>query len=411
MILYRLFYRIGLLFLHLLNGFHPKLKLGYQLRQKQNGIYPWLNFPKHTSPVWFHCASGEFEYALPLIRKIKEQNPLQKILVTYFTPSYLPRLSKEKLVDYVCPAPWDTPQVMRDFIEHHKPKALLIARTDFWQEMTGQCYQQKIPTLVFSMTFNKNLNPLSYLFYLWQFRFIERFYVVAEDDKTKLSRLIPPERIIVAGDTRYEQCLFRLQNSAPIKADKNKLDAKKKIFIAGSLWPEDQDVIMSLIRQQKEKAHWIIVPHEIHKNTLDKISEDLKSMNLEAVLSSEISSWDGRGVLIINEFGMLAHLYKIADMAFVGGSFRRRVHSVMEPLATGCLTFVGPYYHNSREAEEFSQLTHFPLAPVQVVSAQNIDERFLLALSTWNEASAEQLRTYFKSKAHATEILLKQLSL
>jgi 3-deoxy-D-manno-octulosonic-acid transferase len=52
----------------------------------------------------------------------------------------------------------------------------------------------------------------------------------------------------------------------------------------------------------------------------------------------------------VDQTGILAELYTQAQFAFVGGSFKKTVHSVMEPLAAGCVTFVGPKHQNNREA-------------------------------------------------------------
>jgi 3-deoxy-D-manno-octulosonic-acid transferase len=414
MIIYRLIYQIVMVLLRLLNGAHPKLQKGYQLRQKVNGVYPWLLFPKHTEPIWFHCASGEFEYALPLIRKIKELHPEQKILVTYFTPSYLPRLQNEPLVDYLCPSPWDTPKVLREFIAHHKPKALLFARTDVWAEMAKQSYMAKVPTMIFSMTFNKQLGFFSSLFHSWKLTFIDRFFVVSDQDKQKLVRLFPEERIFVTGDTRYEQCLFRLQqaekNQPHLKVDLSLLS--KPVFVAGSLWAEDEVEMLALLQSHKDKCHFIFVPHEVDDKHLHELSEKINAAGERSVLSDSIHTWTGKGVLIVNEFGLLAHLYRLAPLAFVGGSFKRNVHSVMEPLATGTLTYVGPHHHNSREAEEFSQMEDiFPLAPVQIVDRENFSEKFSRGLELWNEKEAQKLRELFSSRAHATEKIITHLQL
>jgi 3-deoxy-D-manno-octulosonic-acid transferase len=412
MILYRMIYQMVMVLLRFLNGAHPKLEKGYALRQKQNGVYPWLLFPKHTEPLWFHCASGEFEYALPVIRKIKERHPEQKILVTYFTPSYLPRLTQEALVDYLCPSPWDSPGVMREFIEHHRPKALLIARTDVWTEMTKQCVEKNIPTSLFSMTFNKDPGFFAKLFYSWQLRFVNTFFVVSEEDKKKLSRVVSAARITVAGDTRYEQCLYRLQQGEKrkpnIKVDPELLS--KKLFVAGSLWAEDEEVLLEVMKLHREKYHWILVPHEVHEDHLIELSEKINAIGERAVLSDNIHTWTGKGVLIINEFGLLAHLYKLAHGSFVGGSFKKSVHSVMEPLATGSLTFVGPHYHNNREAEEFAQLkSPFPISPVQVVTRLSFSTELQKNMELWDETAAENLRQLFLSKAHATDRILSQL--
>jgi 3-deoxy-D-manno-octulosonic-acid transferase len=60
--------------------------------------------------------------------------------------------------------------------------------------------------------------------------------------------------------------------------------------------------------------------------------------------------------LIVDQTGILAELYLKARWAFVGGSFRKTVHSVMEPLAAGCVTFVGPLHTNNREAVAFEKM-------------------------------------------------------
>ena len=48
--------------------------------------------------------------------------------------------------------------------------------------------------------------------------------------------------------------------------------------------------------------------------------------------------------------GILAQLYQLADVAFVGGSFQGSVHNVMEPAAMGKPIIVGPTIQNSHEA-------------------------------------------------------------
>lgn len=408
MMIYRLVYLLVRLLLLLLHGVHPKLKKGYELRQRKNGTWPWLDHTPQTKPLWFHCASGEFEYALPLIRKIKEKDPSQKILVTYFTPSYLPRLSKEPLVDFYCPSPWDQPRFLEDFIRFHEPKALLIARTDIWQEMTHQCQRHKVPTLIFSMTFNKDLNSFSRLFASWQMRFIDRFFVVSEEDKEKLSRVYSAERIEVCGDTRYEQCLYRLKNT-PASTKISKASLTKPLIVAGSLWPEDEAALLDTLKETKDRFHWVIVPHELHETELMNLKEKMEGFGTQVQFSKDVKEWNGVGVLIVNEFGLLAHLYTLATAAFVGGSFRRSVHSVMEPLAAGALTFVGPHYHNSREAEEFSQMREgFPLSPVQIVKRGDVTEKVLAGVAKWDKPSAEHLQHVFMSKARATDNILKK---
>ncbi|MES2857251.1 MAG: glycosyltransferase N-terminal domain-containing protein, partial [Bdellovibrionota bacterium] len=124
----------------------PKIKEGLQQRQGQ----PWLAGPKQSNPFWFHCASGEFEYAKPVIREIKKREPTARILVTYFSPTMANAIKKFEGVDFAAPVPWDTQSSLQEFIDYHRPRALLIARTDAWPEMVATSRANGIPSLLFS---------------------------------------------------------------------------------------------------------------------------------------------------------------------------------------------------------------------------------------------------------------------
>jgi 3-deoxy-D-manno-octulosonic-acid transferase len=57
-------------------------------------------------------------------------------------------------------------------------------------------------------------------------------------------------------------------------------------------------------------------------------------------------------VVIFNTIGMLARLYKQTDIAFIGGSFGKGTHNVMEPAIFGQPVLFGPNHLNSHEAGE-----------------------------------------------------------
>ena len=63
---------------------------------------------------------------------------------------------------------------------------------------------------------------------------------------------------------------------------------------------------------------------------------------------------DARGndeLIVVDRVGVLAQLYGIGDMAYVGGGFGRAgLHSVLEPAAWGVPVVFGPNWQSSREA-------------------------------------------------------------
>jgi len=56
-------------------------------------------------------------------------------------------------------------------------------------------------------------------------------------------------------------------------------------------------------------------------------------------------------VIVVDRVGILADLYALADVAFVGGGYTRAgLHSVLEPAVFGVPVTVGPHWHMSRDA-------------------------------------------------------------
>ena len=55
--------------------------------------------------------------------------------------------------------------------------------------------------------------------------------------------------------------------------------------------------------------------------------------------------------MIMDKIGLLANLYALCRLAFVGGAFGPGVHNVLEPAAHGCAVLFGPRNLNSVEAQ------------------------------------------------------------
>ncbi|MBY0383898.1 hypothetical protein K2X05_01965, partial [bacterium] len=107
--------------------------------------------------------------------------------------------------------------------------------------------------------------------------------------------------------------------------------------------------------------------------------------------------------------GFLAELYKQSDFSFIGGSFRKQVHSVMESLACGCLTFVGPFYHNNREAIDFSQLKG-TLKPVQIATeSANLLKLIEETTPDWTTAHKQHLQSLVILKCGSSALLAQKI--
>ncbi len=327
---------------------------------------------KHR-PILIHAASGEYEYAKPLIRALKKEFPFIPILCTYFSPSYKDTISKDDNIDLSAPLPWDEPQTINLFFKTHRPQLILISRTDIWPLFLKIAAQQNIPRILFSATGY----PLPKIFHSlprWRYSFFDKVFCVSLQDKKLLNKQ-GVYHVEVMGDTRVDQTLYR--KSHPEKLEERHCP-KESSLICGSTWPEDEQQILrgsrDLIKENQLKL--IIVPHDISRITnLEKTLSALSLTHMKYSSTTEDFSTAQKNVLIVDQFGILPELYSWSHMAFVGGSFKRQVHSVMEPLTQGCFVLTGHRIKKNREALDFSQKHVGGLLAVQPLrTAQDITQ-------------------------------------
>ena len=293
-LIYPIIYTPVLWFFFLIRKFNQKWELWFKIREKKERVKAWLNFPKKTSPLWFHCSSGEYEYAKPVIREIKKKHPSQKILVTYFSPSVKNSLSESNDIDFYCPTPWDRKRDWKEFLDHHKPKALLITRTDLWPMMILSAKRAKIPCLLYSITMGKTYKRLEKWIKASLLKKMTALFCVGEEDKRNLETLLNPinspgqghipgnhgmdkinsglssmtSKIHICGDTRWDQCFFRLQNPKKLKPLNN---FNRPVFVAGSTWAKDEKVLIPFIKKFFKEVSFIISPHEPTSRNLENI--------------------------------------------------------------------------------------------------------------------------------------------
>lgn len=350
-------------------------KLREMIEDKNHGFYKIKKSGAEKEiadarPLWIHAASGEIEYARPVIREFKKRFPEVPILVTYSSPSAKKILESLHEVDIWASLPWDLDFMLTAFIAKWNPRALLFSRTDVWPVLAQVAKKNNIPTGLFSATFAANSSRLKGLSrYLTKFAMnhLGEIHCVSEEDRANLERLHLSTKIVVSGDTRFDQVFHRLENPKPLK---NTLmpSTDDFVLIAGSTWPEDEAILVpALAKMKREGLKIIIAPHETTPAHLEKLEKQFTEAGLPFVLYSKSTEWPTGSILLIDQIGILAELYTWADIAFIGGSFKKQVHSVMEALAAGLPVMVGPYHQNNREALFYQKKNFSSGMIVQVV--------------------------------------------
>lgn len=350
--LYRgLLFPLAFVSLHLFFPVLPR-KLRQMVQDRRETPWPSLV----SAPVWIHAASGEIEYAKPVIRELKARYPELPVLVTYFSPSAKRLIQGFPGIDLALALPWDRPSEVRRFLDFYKPRAGLFARTDVWPGWATEAKARGIPLLLFASTLSEDSSRTGWgraSLTRWAFSRLSAVFCVSEEDRRNVERIGAPVPAEVAGDTRYDQAFARLESGSTLPRELAPAP-DDFVFVCGSTWPEDEEVLVEALSLTKgEGIRAVLVPHETGDSRLRGIERRLRDRGFEPIRFSEAKEWRPDSVLIVDQVGKLADLYNWGDVAFVGGSFREKVHSVMEPLAAGLPVLVGPRHLNNREALQF----------------------------------------------------------
>ncbi|MFH1862316.1 MAG: glycosyltransferase N-terminal domain-containing protein [bacterium] len=311
--------------------------------------------------IVIHCASaGEFEAARPIITAIHKRFPNCKVHVTCYSPSGYDPIQHASEVDSYSYLPFDSLISAHRFFRILDPDAFLIVKHDVWPNMVWAASRRKIPVL----WINANLHERTKRLYVISRGFnksflscLEAVLTIGEDHAIRLSRLVSPMMIEVIGDSRFDRTLQRWQDAEKTVKKLLPLDAlrNRKCIVGGSTWGPDQRLLIptyASLKREHPELFLVLVPHEPHEHFLDDTDFYIRGYGLKPVLYSQLNGdLSNADVLIVDKVGVLASLYRIAWIAYVGGAFGDGVHSVLEPAVFGVPLFFGEKYYMSHEAQ------------------------------------------------------------
>ncbi|MBI3521297.1 MAG: 3-deoxy-D-manno-octulosonic acid transferase [Bacteroidetes bacterium] len=361
MFLYNLGIHAFKLGLQLASPFNPKAKLWLQGRRNwEENLRAKVKSIGLENAVWFHCASlGEFEQGRPVIEKLKKENPQQKIVLTFFSPSGYEIQKNYPFADLVAYLPADTPSNANTFLAILKPRLAIFVKYEFWLNYLFELDKQHIPTFLISTVIKKHQS-----FFKWYGgnfrRALATYKTIYTQDvySIKLLRVLKVGTGVLAGDTRFDRVLQIC--SAPKKIKEIEDFAKDSfVIIAGSSWQKDEDYLIESYVRLKEKhpnLKLIIAPHEIDKKNIDRLCNLLVKNKLAFHLFSDNPPSYTDAILVINAIGFLSSVYQYGTIAMIGGGFNGGIHNILEPTVYGLPVIFGPNYKKFNEAFEVIDL-------------------------------------------------------
>jgi 3-deoxy-D-manno-octulosonic-acid transferase len=348
--LYNIAIKIASSLLPIIAIFVPKIKLFVDGRKDVFSILS-RKIKLTDQTIWFHAASlGEYEQGLPVIEKIKEEYPMHKIIVSFFSPSGYEVRKNNTVANVTVYLPVDTSANAQKFIRLANPSMAFFIKYEFWPNYLNELKKHKIPTYLVSGIFRENQ-----MFFKWYGKFyreaLDAFtYFFVQNEKSKnLLRQLGKTNVAISGDTRFDRVATILEKD-------NDLDYISQFknntltIVIGSSWPKDEDLLLDFINSNTLNVKFIIAPHNIKAVQIEQLKNSItkKPVLFSEMQEKNLADFD---VFIIDTIGILTKIYNYADIAFVGGGFGNPgVHNLLEPAAFGVPIVIGPNYSHFAEA-------------------------------------------------------------
>jgi 3-deoxy-D-manno-octulosonic-acid transferase len=312
-------------------------------------------FKTNNHVIWVHCASlGEFEQGRPLIEKIREEKQGWQIVLTFFSPSGYEVRKNYSNADLIMYLPSDTRLNAHDFIKAIHPDIAIFIKYEFWYNYLSILNKKNIPTYLVSAIFRPDQ-----LFFRWYGSFYKRMLpmfrhiFVQNEESMDLLKGIGFTACSVTGDTRFDR-VNQIASKARDLPLIEQFRGDEKLFVAGSSWDQDEDIIIKYINEHPGKMKWLFAPHEIDDAHLNRIEHKLKVRYTRySVFNQEETDIM---VLIIDNIGMLSSVYRYGSIASIGGGFGKGIHNILEPACWGIPVLFGPNHQKFQEAVELLSL-------------------------------------------------------
>ena len=409
--LYDIFMRISEKILFLFGNFlGPKIRAFSQGRKQ---VFDNLSqkTSKDDKNIWFHVSSlGEYEQALPLIEKIKEKHPSYSIVLSFFSPSGYEIRKDKTPADTVVYLPLDHRKNVKKFLDYVRPKAVFFVKYDFWPGYLFELRNRGIPTYLISGRFRKN-----HSFFKKRNRWLKksleafRHFFVQDEESKKVLEDQGFSNVTVAGDTRFDR-VFDISEKSEKPRFVKSFKQDKELFIAGSTWPKDEELIAGFLKKHRPDFKTLIAPHETgekHIKEIEKKLQGFKSIRYTKV--NDKKSLEQYDILILDAIGILNKTYYFADWVYIGNGFGKSIHNIQEPAVYGKPVITGPNIQKFNEATDLEKEGGL----IKVKNAVEFEEAMKLL---WENPSirrekGKKVYDYARKNRGATEKILSQIPL
>jgi len=311
--------------------------------------------------MWIHAVSvGEVLAATRLIEEIKTGEFHRERPGTVFAVSTTTeagqRLARERLPDCaVLYFPLDFKLIVRRYLELLAPEMVVLVESELWPRLITECSAAKIPLAVVNARVSDRSFPRYMLLKsLWRPLLAQIAVFLAQSEETaERLRQIGAPRIELTGNIKYDASLAK--ETPLVTSLRLRIQGDAALIVCGSTLEGEEAMILDAwpaILSACPKAVLVIAPR--HPDRFDQVGLLLRERGFAALRGTTFSRArvpvHQGSIMLLDTIGDLAGLYRLAYVAFVGGSLiPAGGHNPLEPAQMGVPVLIGPSFENFRE--------------------------------------------------------------
>jgi 3-deoxy-D-manno-octulosonic-acid transferase len=305
--------------------------------------------------LWLHAVSlGETRAAAPLVERILRTYPDATVVLTHMTATG--RAAGRALFgDRVVQAwlPYDVPFAVRGFLRHFRPRAGVLMETELWPNVVALARAEVIELFLV----NGRLSERSAAGYA-RVRGLARPMLAAlagiaaqsEADAARLAAL-GGAAPVVTGNLKFDLDV----PPAALALGRNlraRFGMRRLVWLAGSTRDGEEALILAALERSPLPPGMLLVVVPRHPQRFAAVADLLRQRGLPFVRRSDDAPVpEGVGVVLGDSMGEMLAYCAAADVVFVGGSLLPfGGQNLIEPIAVGRPTLVGPHTFNFAEA-------------------------------------------------------------
>ncbi|MEM9243671.1 MAG: lipid IV(A) 3-deoxy-D-manno-octulosonic acid transferase [Pseudomonadota bacterium] len=303
--------------------------------------------------IWLHAVSvGETMAAIPLIKIVQQQYPDIKIIITSTTSTGSQQVIKS-FGDSIAHLyiPYDVPFAIKKFLRKIKPKIAIFMETELWPNYLYYLKKYHIPIMVANARLSER-SATNYARVRNLIRpLIANINLVAAQTEADSKRFydigLLPGRSVITGNMKFD---LKLPDTLDQQAQElsQSLGQHRLIWIAASTHAGEEAPILAAHKQIQQKfpdSLLLLVPR--HPNRFAEIIALCRRDYRVALRSDRQNCPPDTQIFIGDSMGELLLFYKVATVAFVGGSFVNvGGHNLIEPAACELPIISGPNLFN-----------------------------------------------------------------